>query len=162
MAPAGAPPANPHDPALLQRNKDVVRRLYEEGYGGGRLPDVVSPDYLDHPPARFFAAPRVGPASLQREIEILRGGFPDLTVSVEALIAEGTSVVARWSWRGANSGALGGIPPTGREATVGAIDFFRLLDGKIVERVGAFDAVGLMQQLGLVPSPGEAPPGARS
>jgi predicted ester cyclase len=53
------------------------------------------------------------------------------------------------------SGAFQGIPPTGKEATLTSTDIYRIVDGKIVEQWTEADMLGLMQQLGVIPAPGQ-------
>lgn len=158
------PPADPYDAARLERNKAVIRRVYDDGFSRGDMKaceEIVAPDYVDHPPARFFDVPLVGPQSLQGAVRVFREGFPDLTDTVEDLVAEGNSVVARSTWKGTHNGTFVGVPPTGKLVIITGINFFRLgSDGMIVERFGSFDALGMMQQIGLVPGPGAVPAGA--
>jgi steroid delta-isomerase-like uncharacterized protein len=117
--------------------------------------EIVASDYVDHPPARFFDVPLTGPASLQGAVRVFREGFPDLTDTVDQLIGEGNNVVVRSLWRGTHNGTFVGIPPTGKLVEITGINFFRLgTEGKIVERFGSFDALGMMQQMGLAPAPG--------
>ena len=79
-------------------------------------------------------------------------GFSDLVVSVEDTIAEGDKVVAHWTCRGTHTGELRGIAPTGKQVTWTGIAIYRFSGGKIEEILGWNDALGLMQQLGAVPS----------
>jgi predicted ester cyclase len=79
--------------------------------------------------------------------------FPDVRMTVEDGFAEGDKVVVRWTGRGAHTGELMGIPPTGKQVTVTGIDVYRVAGGKLVERWGEFDQMGMMQQLGVVPLP---------
>ena len=86
------------------------------------------------------------------------GAFPDLAVSVAELIAEGNRVAARWSFSGTHNGELPGdppLPPTGKRVSVNIMSIHRLASGKIAESWVVFDAMGMMQQLGVVPGPGE-------
>ena len=152
------PIADPTDPALLARNKAVTRRVYEDGFSAGNLAackEFVAPDYCDHPPARFFQVPVVGPESLEGAVRVFRDGFPDLQDTVQELVAEGSRVVARTLWEGTHLGEFVGVPPTGKRVVITGINFFRIgEEGMIVERFGSFDALGMMQQLGLAPAPG--------
>jgi steroid delta-isomerase-like uncharacterized protein len=79
--------------------------------------------------------------------------FPDVLFEVENLIAEGDMVAFRLIWTATHQGEFFGIPPTGTRATVTEMHMFRIADGKVVERWGEWDALGLMQQLGAVPPP---------
>jgi predicted ester cyclase len=81
--------------------------------------------------------------------------FPDLHFTVEDIIAEGDKVVTRLTCRGTQQGAFMGIPPTGKQATVTAIDINRFAGGKSVEHWLNMDTLGLLQQLGVIPAPGQ-------
>jgi predicted ester cyclase len=81
-------------------------------------------------------------------------GFPDLQTTVEDLVAEGEKVVGRWAGRATHSGPFMNIPPTGKQVTVAGIAIVRLEGGKIVEEWVNFDALGMMQQLGVIPPMG--------
>ena len=84
-----------------------------------------------------------------------RSAFPDMQLTIEDQIAEGDKVVTRWTARGTHQGELMGIPPTGKQATVTGITVGRVANGKFVESWSNFDALGMMQQLGVVPVPGQ-------
>ncbi len=79
--------------------------------------------------------------------------FPDVLFEAEDLVAEGDKVAFRLNWTGTHQGEFFGIPPTGTRATVSEMHMFRIADGKVVERWGEWDALGLMQQLGAAPPP---------
>jgi steroid delta-isomerase-like uncharacterized protein len=82
--------------------------------------------------------------------------FPDLTVISSDLLAEGDKVVASYTWRGTHRGEFQGIPPTGKQVKVRGISIYRVAGGKIAEEWWQQDLLGLMQQLGVVPMPGQA------
>jgi predicted ester cyclase len=79
--------------------------------------------------------------------------FPDTLFEVEDLVAEGDKVAFRLVWNATHQGEFFSIPPTGTRATVTEMHIFRIADGKIVERWGEWDALGMMQQLGAFPAP---------
>ena len=78
--------------------------------------------------------------------------FPDLHVDIEDTLAEGDKLVMRWSAHGTHNGELMGIPPTGKQVSVGGTAIDRFENGQSVEHWEIFDQVGLMQQLGVIPS----------
>jgi steroid delta-isomerase-like uncharacterized protein len=80
-------------------------------------------------------------------------GFPDLTIAIDDLIAEGDQVVWRITASGTHRGAFFGVPATGKPVTFGAHYTFRIADGKIVERWSAIDRLTLLVQLGAVSMP---------
>jgi predicted ester cyclase len=69
------------------------------------------------------------------------------------VVAEGDKVALRVIWNATHQVELFGIPPTGNRATVTEAHVFRIADGKVVERWGEWDALGMMQQLGAIPEP---------
>jgi predicted ester cyclase len=62
----------------------------------------------------------------------------------------------RITLRGTHQGEFMGIPPTGRQVTFTGIHISRVAGGKIAEEWGQFDALGMMQQLGVIPAPEQA------
>ena len=86
-----------------------------------------------------------------------RQAFPDLQTTIEDMVAEGDKVVIRFSARGTHQGETEDLgPPTGNSFEVTGVTIKRFSDGKIVEDWTNFDALGMMQQLGLVPEAEEA------
>ncbi len=137
-----------------EENKALVRR-WVESWNTGNIDAVggfVTPDYVRHDPN----SPEVrGPEAEQRLVEMYRAAFPDLRFTVEHLVAEGDSVAARLTARGTHRGELMGIPPTGKQVTLAVMELYRLADGKIAEQWVNFDALGMMQQVGAIPAPGQ-------
>jgi predicted ester cyclase len=79
-------------------------------------------------------------------------GFPDIRHTIEETIADGEAVSVRFQLNGRHTGDFAGIPATGRPVTINAIVTMRLNNGRVEELHGEFDRLGLMQQLGVVPS----------
>ena len=73
--------------------------------------------------------------------------FPDSVIEIEDCIAEGHTVVTRWSLRGTHQSEFQGIPATGQAVQFNGIEFNRVRDGKLVEHASQFDLAGLMRQL---------------
>ena len=82
-----------------------------------------------------------------------RSAFPDVTFIVEDQIAEGDMIVTRWTAHGTHKGVFRGIPPTGKQAMTTGISITRVVSGKFVEGRINYDALGLLQQIGVVPPP---------
>ena len=72
----------------------------------------------------------------------------------DVLAGENDTVTVRWTGQGTHDGNLAGIPPTGKHIGVEALTLFQLRDGKIVEMWDCWDALGLLQQVGVVPKMG--------
>jgi steroid delta-isomerase-like uncharacterized protein len=116
--------------------------------------ELISPDAVFHVPGR--PEPMRGPAGYLAIIGMMRGGFPDIQWTLEEVIAEGDKVAARFTMRGTHRGAFFGVPPTGKTIAVQAMNFYRLSGGQFVEERGQPDLLGLLQQIGAVPTPGGA------
>ena len=135
-------------------NKALIRRFYEEVFNKKNLAAIdefFAPNHVDH------TLPPGLPGGLEgtkQAISMTLMGFPDLHITVEDMIAEGDKVVTWFTTRGTQQGALGGIPPTGKQVAVSTIEIARIAGGKIVEDWGLDDRLGMLQQLGLVPAMG--------
>lgn len=137
---------------MSEQNKTAVRRLVEELWNKGNLPvadELIAPTYTHHD----ASTPDVGrgPESEKKRATLYRTAFSDLRLTVEDMIAEGETVVARWSCRGAHKGDLNGIAPTGKQFAISGVSVVRFSGGKMVEGWINWDALGLMQQLSVVP-----------
>ena len=136
-------------------NKASMRRFYEEAFNKknrAAIDEFIDPTQVDH------AAPPGTPGGLEgarQTVTMYLTAFTDLYFTVEDFIAEGDKVVARLTVRGTQQGVFMGIPPTGKHATVTAIDINRMVGGKSVEHWLNIDMLGLLQQLGVIPAPGQ-------
>jgi steroid delta-isomerase-like uncharacterized protein len=134
-------------------NKALVRRGYEAISSGNldALLQLLSPDYVDHNAPLGFDP---GPAGTHALLSMYRAAFPDLAVRVEDMLAEGDTVVARVISSGTQHGEVQGIPATGKHVVMPGIEIFRIANGKVAERWGQFDQLGMLHQLGVIPEPG--------
>ncbi len=138
-------------------NKAIIRRQYEEAIGKQNLDlldELIGPDYVSHDPT--LPEPIRGVEGLKEYARGYFTAFPDLQFTIEEQIAEGDTVVTRWTASGTHEGELFGIAPTGKRTTTTGVSIERLANGKIVESHDEWDALGLMQQLGVVPALTEA------
>ncbi len=134
-------------------NKALNRRFVEEVINQGNIEaidELIDPGVVDHAALPGFPTGREG---AKQFFAMMRSAFPDLHLTIEDMIAEGDKVVMRSTWSGTHQGEFMGIPATGRRVTVSAIDISRVADGRIVEHWEQSDALGLMQQLGVVSPP---------
>jgi predicted ester cyclase len=136
------------DSACEARNKATARRVYEEGLSQGRFEVPYSADFVGHsgPTTTFRHADGIA------EARGWRSAFPDLNVAVNLIVAEGDLVSVRWTARGTNTGSGNGIPATGKRVEISGTTIFRFVDGAIAEEWTSGDALGLMKQLGLLPT----------
>ena len=142
---------------MSEQNKTLVRRLFDELWNKGNLQvadELIAPTYLHHDDS----TPNLGkgPEGEKKRVNLYRTAFHDFRLSIEDLLAEGETVVARWSCRGVHKGELNGIAPTGKQFAITGITIARFSYGKIVEGFVNWDALGLMRQLGAVPEPAKS------
>ena len=136
--------------------KQIVRRLFEEPWKGNWdvIDEYVAPGYIGHDPAE--PEPIRGPAGVRANIEKYLTGFPGGGIRVDDQIAEGDKVATRWTGRGTHTGEMAGISPTGKEVTVSGLTLSRLENGMVVEEWTTWDTLGMLVQLGAVPTPAQA------
>jgi steroid delta-isomerase-like uncharacterized protein len=142
---------------MSDQNKAKVRRLFEELWNKGNLPvaeELIAPTYTHHD----SSTPDLGrgPESEKKRATLYRTAFPDIRFTIEDLTAEGETVVARWSCHGTHKGDLSGIAPTGKHFNIAGVSIARFASGKMTEGFVNWDALGLMQQLGVFPELGNA------
>jgi len=137
----------------VEINKVVMRRFLEfVNTASEKLAqELISPDAIFHVPGR--PEPMRGPAGYLAVIGMMRGGFPDIQWTLEEMIAEDNKVAARFTMRGTHRGTFFGVPPTGKTIAVQAMNFYRLANGQFIEEHGQPDMLGLLQQIGAVPTP---------
>ncbi len=108
---------------------------------------IFAPEYISHRPGGDM--PFEG--FVQYQISRLKA-FPDFSCTVEDIIAEGQKVMVRFIVRGTHLDMFRGIPATGKKIEMGGISIERCAGGKIVESWHYSDTLGMMQQLGMIPS----------
>lgn len=79
--------------------------------------------------------------------------FPDLTLAIDAMVAEGDTVAARWTVTGTHEGPFKGLEPTGETVEFSNMGMFRFVDGQVAEVWLEGDRLGMLEQLGAVESP---------
>jgi steroid delta-isomerase-like uncharacterized protein len=138
----------PPDP---EANKAIDRRVLEEIWNQGNLDiidDIYTPGYVFH----VAGQPDIqGPDGVRQFVTMYHSAFPDLNYNIEDQIAEGDIVVSRWTCTGTHQGEFMGIPPTGKQGIAGGMIMRHIVDGKSVEEWSVWDALGMMEQLGVVP-----------
>ena len=138
-----------------EENKALVERFVEEFWNQGKTTaadELMAPDAEIHMPTGEV----VDVDGLKGFAGAFRGSFPDWHSTFEELVAEDDRVAERWTGRGTHRDELQGIAPTGKRVEVPGSVFYRIVGGEIVEFRGQLDMMGLMQQLGAMPSPQRA------
>jgi steroid delta-isomerase-like uncharacterized protein len=133
----------------IEDNKTVVRGFIDALFTDGDLGATdafLSADFVNHDPPIGLPADAEG---MRTAGAMFRDGFPDWHSDLHALIAEDDIVVERFTASGTHRGELMGVAPTGKRVELQGINIFRVHDGRITERWGRLDELGLFQQLGL-------------
>ncbi|MBA3564736.1 MAG: ester cyclase [Gammaproteobacteria bacterium] len=136
-----------------QENVHATKR-FGEAINQGKLDtlrQVMAPGVVDHDPAPDQAA---GPEGFVQFFEDFRDAFPDLEVSVEHMVCDDENVAIAYTVTGTQQGDFLGVPATGRQISARGMQIARFADGKIVERWGSSDQLGILKQLGANPAAG--------
>jgi len=136
--------------SVSEAHKEVFGRLYNSIWNERRL------EFIDKIIAKTHALadPTVtgrgtGPTVYRRQVERFVVAFPDLKFTVDDTISEKDKLVVAWTATGTHRGSFFGIQPTNRKVSVSGITIHQIADGKILESTAAWDAIGLLQELGV-------------
>ncbi len=142
---------------LEEQNLAIANRAWEASSKGDfeTLKELGTPEYLWYLPSNSTK-----PISREEAIEKakrLHSAFPDISFSIEELIAAEDKVIFRYIMRGTHQGEFAGIPATGNKVEISGILIGRIENGKIVEEREEMDMLGLFMQLGMELKPKEVP-----
>jgi steroid delta-isomerase-like uncharacterized protein len=138
---------------MTNKHDTTLRKLIEDVWNNGKYNEadqLVSPDFVSHDPM----TPTKGAEAFKNAVKKYRTAFPDLNQRVDEIITSGDTVVARLTCTGTHRGPLDAMPPTGRAAKVSAIIIAHFSGDRVKEAYVNWDALGLLQQLGVVTLPG--------
>ena len=138
--------------STIEQNKDTVTAFITALFSHGDLgavDDYLALDFVNHDPPLGVPAGREG---MRAVAAMFRAAFPDWQSDMEFLVGEGDLVVEVFTARGTQQGEIFGAPASGRGAHLPGINVWRVRQGRIVERWGRVDELGLLRQLGLVPA----------
>ncbi len=140
---------------MSEENKALARREIEEIFNGSNLEaadEIYASDFVDHDRALDWEMH--GPEEMREYVGIYHSAFPDFQVTLEDQISEGDKVVNRWVARGTHRGEYQGVASTGKEVEFTGIHISRINEeGKLAESWQNYDALGLMRQIGAIPTP---------
>jgi predicted ester cyclase len=146
---------------MSEENKELVRRYFEEIFNNknlGMCDELMAEDYRENAVAPFGreVPGRVkGPQAMRETAQWLLTQFPDMHMTVEAIVAEGDTVAVRILSTGTNLGPLNGVmPPTGKSFSAHQSHWFRVVDGKLAEHWATREDLPAMLQLGVIAPPG--------
>ena len=139
----------------VEQNKAIVRRFFDEVLNQkdfGTVDELCAENYvLNVPPNPMIR----GQEGLKQFLNTLFTALPDIHYTVEDMVAEGDKVAVRWTCCGTHKGEYMNIAPTLKEITVTGIHILRIASGKMEEDWANVDFLGMMQQLGVIPPPGQ-------
>jgi len=139
-----------------EENKKLVLHWKDEIWNKRNLnivDELYATDYIGH--IVGAPGPVQGREALKQLLAVYFAAF-DIHITSEFLIAEGDMVAVYDTFRFKHTGTFQGIPPTGKEATITSTDIYRIVNGKIVEQWTEGNLLSLMQQLGVLPTPGHS------
>ena len=138
--------------STTESNKAVIVKFLDEVINQNRMDradDLVAEDFVELDP---FPGQQQGREGLKELLGMMRAAFPDMHWVVEEMVAEGATVVTRFTWTGTHRGVFLGVPATGRSVSVKGVVMDQLADGKMSHSRMLMDSMGMMQQLGVVGS----------
>jgi steroid delta-isomerase-like uncharacterized protein len=140
-----------------EQNKVAARRMFDvlNSHDLAPMDELLTDDVVYHELPPGLPSGRAGYKAFS---QMFLDAFPDLQLTIEDQIAEGDRVVSRVTGRGTHRGELLGIAPTGRRIEASGITIMRFEGGRVAEEWEQLDMLGMMQQLGVMPTPG--PPAA--
>jgi steroid delta-isomerase-like uncharacterized protein len=137
---------------VSEQNNDLVRRCLNQTINEGNvaaIDEFTSADYVGH----AVGVPNFDQATHKQLLAAFRAAFPDQRVTIDDLIVEGDKVVNRATYSGTHRGEFQGVPPTGKRFTISGINISRVANGRIVEDWTVLDQPGMLQQVGVIPTP---------
>jgi predicted ester cyclase len=138
---------------MSERNKTASRRFLDEVWNKGNIDfidEALDANYVNHSAPPGLSSDREG---FKQFVNLYRGAFPDVQMTVEDIIAEGDTVVTRFTSRGTHDGDFMGA---GKKVTVTGITIIRYAGDKAVEAWSEFDQAGMLMQIGAIPAPAGA------
>jgi steroid delta-isomerase-like uncharacterized protein len=139
---------------MSEQNKTLSRRSIDEVWNQGKLAvidELVAANATFNDPS-VPGGKFTGPEGMRQFLQVYRGAFPDLRITINDQIAEGDKVVTRWTATGTHKGQFMGIAATDKRATVTGVAIERYQGGQVAESWANYDMLGMLQQLGVVPS----------
>ena len=135
---------------MSEQNKALFRQFIEgmNAHDISVIDQVIDPSFINHDP---MPGQDDGIKGLKDMMGMFYSAFPDLTVSLEQIVAEGDLVVGRVITKGTQSGEFMGAPGSENKISLTEMHMIRISNGKAVEYWGVVDSMLMMQQLGVMP-----------
>ena len=137
---------------MSTENKALVRRWFEEVWNKGRA-NAIDEMLASHGLVHGLGADMHGPEDFKPFHSAYRNAFPDITIRLDYILAEGDFVAVRWSGTGTHHGSGLGFAATGKQVLFNGMSLLRIEQGKFVEAWNNFDQLGMRQQIEVVKLP---------
>jgi steroid delta-isomerase-like uncharacterized protein len=135
---------------MSKESADAALGKFAEAVNTGKFElfdQVVAPNCLDHDPADGQVA---GPDGYRMFFSGLRTAFPDMNVTPEIVVQDEDTIAFAYTLAGTHTGPLGKIPASGKKVKIRGMQISKFKDGKMVERWGSSDELGLLKQIGVI------------
>lgn len=136
---------------MSEDNNAIVRR-FEEAFAASDLAtidELCDPNLVDHNP---IPDQKPGLSGFKETMAYYNRAFPDSRTEIHKVFGEGDLVATYWTVVGTHQDDFFGVPATGRQVRAEGMNIYRLAGGKITDVWAQFDGLGVMQQLGALPS----------
>jgi steroid delta-isomerase-like uncharacterized protein len=140
---------------MAEKHEQSVRKLIEEVWNKGNLKvydEVCTADLIVNDPMD----PVRGLEAAKGVVKKYRTAFPDCRLDIDEIFSADDKVVTRWRYSGTNNGPLEGMAPTGRRVNGTGLTIYHFMGDRIREEFSNWDALGLLQQLGVITLPGKS------
>lgn len=112
--------------------------------------EVISENYIFDAPTE--KEPLIGPKGALFIVNMMRNAFSDIQWKTDEMVVEGDKAAVRYTCTGTHDGNFFGIEPTGKKFKVRCMNFYQIKNGKIISYIGNPDIMGIMKQIGALPS----------
>ena len=135
-----------------EKNKALIKKMYDcfNTNDWDKLAAIIAPDFITH---TAHPGQKQGFDGMKAGFADFRAAFPDVHNQPIDLAADGNIVMVRGKVKGTQTGAMNGIPPSGKTIDIDYFDEWVVKNGKVTELWGISDVPKLMEQLGMTNSP---------
>jgi steroid delta-isomerase-like uncharacterized protein len=136
----------------IEANKVVVRRFIDEVFVAGHeaaVDELLAADFVPH----TWPSVEPGRDSFKAAMRRMAASLSGVTMSIDDMLAEGDRVAVRLTSRAVHNGELMGMAASGKPYTIQEVHIFRVAGGQIAEHWHVADMLGMLRQLGALPSP---------
>jgi steroid delta-isomerase-like uncharacterized protein len=131
----------------LEENKALVQRFIEEVMNGGNIEAI--PEFMV--PGSMFAGAFEGFVT-----NVIKTSFPDFHLTIEDFFNNDDKVLVVTTISATQTGPAMGHPPSGKTYVTTGVYLFKVANGKIISGQWVLDRMDIAQQLGWIPTPGQA------